>query len=136
MGKLAAPNEDLADPNAFIITDEETVIPAAPPADEVVISSFKAESTPDEVQMRTNSPFWSEDGKEDWVAAGFRKNSSSRECPMLTSLSSPTDESAVPDILDLSFSEIDCKNAAQLAPSPNENNMVSHVCSSNVDFDS
>ncbi len=48
VGKMAAPNEDLADPNAFIITDEETVIPAAPPADEVVISSVKEEAEEEE----------------------------------------------------------------------------------------
>lgn len=39
VGRMAAPNEELADPTAFIITDEDTIVPAAPPADEVVIST-------------------------------------------------------------------------------------------------
>ncbi|BHF71181.1 GA binding protein transcription factor beta subunit [Sparganum proliferum] len=37
VGKMAAPSDDFADANAFILTDEETLIPAAPPADEVTV---------------------------------------------------------------------------------------------------
>uniref|UniRef100_A0A0X3P377 GA-binding protein subunit beta-1 n=2 Tax=Schistocephalus solidus TaxID=70667 RepID=A0A0X3P377_SCHSO len=37
VGKMAAPSDNFADANAFILTDEETLIPAAPPADEVTV---------------------------------------------------------------------------------------------------
>lgn len=36
---MAARSQDLADANAFILTDEETLIPAAPPADEVTVTA-------------------------------------------------------------------------------------------------
>lgn len=43
VGRMAAPSEELADPTAFIIMDEDTIVPAAPPADEVVITTVKEE---------------------------------------------------------------------------------------------
>ncbi|KAM7535044.1 hypothetical protein Aperf_G00000100289 [Anoplocephala perfoliata] len=47
VGRMAAPSEELADPTAFIITDEDTIVPAAPPADEVVITTVKEEPKED-----------------------------------------------------------------------------------------
>ncbi|VDD81777.1 unnamed protein product [Mesocestoides corti] len=95
VGKMAAPNEDLADPNAFIITDEETVIPAAPPADEVIISSAKVECKSEQISDVVPDPLLTEDSKEiliDWVASGVVEkadpDTSQTSFPSLT----PTDQ--------------------------------------------
>ncbi|CDI97527.1 GA repeat binding protein beta 2 [Echinococcus multilocularis] len=141
VGKMAAPNEDLADPTAFIITDEETVIPAAPPADEVIISSVKAEPNTDEMSVGASDPLLTGDNKEtllDWVVSGFggkgvvETNQSS--FPHLT----PTDqyfgssnkpdrtsfESQFLDGLDLSFQALESNNLTHLSSSPNDNSML------------
>ncbi|KAF6771475.1 hypothetical protein AHF37_10186 [Paragonimus kellicotti] len=39
VGRMAAINGDLANANAYILTEEETLVPAAPPADEVVVTA-------------------------------------------------------------------------------------------------
>ncbi|KAF8568278.1 hypothetical protein P879_04996 [Paragonimus westermani] len=39
VGRMAAISGDLANANAYILTEEETLVPAAPPADEVVVTA-------------------------------------------------------------------------------------------------
>ncbi|THD19715.1 GA-binding protein transcription factor beta [Fasciola hepatica] len=39
VGRMAASNVDLVNANAYILTDEETLVPAAPPADEVTVTT-------------------------------------------------------------------------------------------------
>ncbi|TGZ74896.1 hypothetical protein CRM22_000690 [Opisthorchis felineus] len=51
VGRMAATNGDLANANAYILTDEETLVPAAPPADEVIVTA----TTVDELEETSNS---------------------------------------------------------------------------------
>lgn len=142
VGKMAAPNEDLADPTAFIITDEETVIPAAPPADEVIISSVKAEPNTDEMSVGATDPLLTGDNKEtllDWAVSGFGGKSSGETSQNLFPHLTPTDQYFGPsnkpdrtsfeaqflDGLDLSFQALEPNSLSLLGSSPNDNNMVS-----------
>ncbi|VDL60976.1 unnamed protein product [Hymenolepis diminuta] len=63
VGRMAAPSEELADPTAFIITDEHLIVPAAPPADEVVISTIN-EETPHPISHEVPDTILEEDVKE------------------------------------------------------------------------
>lgn len=95
---MAAPNEHLADPNAFIITDEETVIPAAPPADEVVVTSVKEE---DSLRQMTSEPL-----QEETVAADPLLNTESKET-LTQWVSSVKPELIDPDASQTSFLSLD-----------------------------
>ncbi|VDK32085.1 unnamed protein product [Taenia asiatica] len=141
VGKMAAPNEDLADPTAFIITDEETVIPAAPPADEVVISSVKAEPNTEEMSVSASDPLLTGDNKEtllDWTVPGFGGKSTAETSQNLFPHLTPTDqyfglsnkpdrtsfESQFLEGLDLSFQALESNNLSLLGSSPSDSNML------------
>ncbi|VDO09826.1 unnamed protein product [Rodentolepis nana] len=65
VGRMAAPSEELADPTAFIITDEDVIVPAAPPADEVVISTInEVVSSPQHISLEVPDVILEEDVKE------------------------------------------------------------------------
>lgn len=61
---MAAPSEELADPTAFIITDEHVIVPAAPPADEVVISTINEETSSHPISHEVPDTILEEDVKE------------------------------------------------------------------------
>ncbi|KAK4473799.1 hypothetical protein MN116_003134 [Schistosoma mekongi] len=45
VGRMAATNGDIAGANAYILTEEETLVPAAPPADEVTVTATTVEES-------------------------------------------------------------------------------------------
>ncbi|KAA0193017.1 GA-binding protein subunit beta-2 [Fasciolopsis buskii] len=53
VGRMAATNVDLVNANAYILTDEETLVPAAPPADEVTVTT--ATTVDDSAETQTGS---------------------------------------------------------------------------------
>lgn len=57
---MAATSGDLMHANAYILTDEETLVPAAPPADEVTVTATNLE----ECELNSNSVFSKEHGKK------------------------------------------------------------------------
>nr|CDS30708.1 GA repeat binding protein beta 2 [Hymenolepis microstoma] len=70
VGRMAAPSEELADPTAFIITDEHVIVPAAPPADEVVISTInEVASSPHHISLEVPDAILEEDVKETIISS-------------------------------------------------------------------
>lgn len=45
VGRMAATNGDIVGANAYILTEEETLVPAAPPADEVTVTATTVEES-------------------------------------------------------------------------------------------
>ncbi|VDK85029.1 unnamed protein product [Dibothriocephalus latus] len=72
VGKMAAPGDNFADANAFILTDEETLIPAAPPADEVTVVTALPSSEETETAMAASA-----------ITSQEASNSCSLPCPIV-----------------------------------------------------
>lgn len=53
VGRMATADGSLVDTNAYILTEEETLVPAAPPAGEVIVTATTVDETADDAQ--TNS---------------------------------------------------------------------------------